>query len=259
MSRVLLGALTIGESPRADIVPVLASALPPTVDVLHAGVLDGLTRQQVNDRYAPSPGARVFISRMADGTPVTLDAERIRAAVQDRISALELRGCDVILLLCTGIFTGLTTSRAWLVEPDRVLPVIVAAIAQGRRVGVVVPLAQQVGADVEKWRLLPDSPICAAASPYAESSDALQSAAKDIRRRGGDLIVLDCIGFTEQHRDIALRAAGAPVLLSCALVARVTAELCAAHGARPSRQVQPITDGTAGGHVVHADEHVHGD
>jgi protein AroM len=49
-------------------------------------------------------------------------------------------------------------------------------------------------------------------------------AAKELRAQGADAILLDCIGFTERHRQ-ALLPLGLPVILSNAVAAKALSEL----------------------------------
>ena len=128
----------------------------------------------------------------------------------------------MILVLCTGVFRGLRTRRAWLIEPDRILPGLVAGLAGSRRVGVVMPLALPIDGERRKWSTLQIPPTFAVASPYAGEDDQVATAARDVQRAGANLVVLDCFGFTELQRDAAAQASGLPVLLSSELMARVT-------------------------------------
>ena len=50
--------LTIGQSPRSDILPLLQAHLPAE-QVAHAGLLDGLSLTEVAQFYAPAPGEKV--------------------------------------------------------------------------------------------------------------------------------------------------------------------------------------------------------
>src|SRR5205814_8778971 len=109
-------------------------------------------------------------------------------------------GCDIILILCTGSFDALETHRAWLIEPDRIIPGMVAGLVQHRQLGIIVPIASQIASEAGKWGALSPMPIFAAASPYPDTPEALADAAKDLRGRGAEAILLDCIGFTERHR-----------------------------------------------------------
>ncbi|QGZ66154.1 AroM family protein [Paraburkholderia acidisoli] len=222
-----LGTLTIGQAPRADITPILDAYLPAGLPCVHMGVLDNLTRAEIETRYAPQPGNATLVSRLLDGSSVVVDKPAVRAVLQDKIDALVAQGCNVVLVLCTGEFHGLTGGSAWLVEPDQIVPPTGAALAGDRQVGIVVPLASQIDSEFRKWAGLRRPPICAAASPYAsvDQNDDLIAAARELREQGAELLILDCMGFTERHREIVKQASGLPVILSNALIARLTAEL----------------------------------
>ncbi|MCY0389463.1 AroM family protein [Robbsia sp. Bb-Pol-6] len=221
----LLGTVTIGQAPRSDIAPILAMHLPPTVGCLHVGVLDGLAHDVIAARFAPRAGAPTLITRLLDGSAVVLDKAAVRQVLQQKIDALEQAGCTVVLVLCTGEFDGLRTRQAWLVEPDRIVPPAAAALAGTRQAGTVVPLPSQIASEYRKWQGLAHPPLCSAASPYGDDDAALAAAARDLRERGAELLILDCMGFVERHRAIARAACGLPVILSNALIARLTAEL----------------------------------
>lgn len=221
----MLGTLTIGQAPRSDITPILQQHLPAHVRCLHAGVLDGLSVAEVAEQFAPLQGGAVLTTRMLDGKSVILDKSKVRQALQKKLTWLEAQGCGVILLLCTGEFEGLACRDAWLIEPDHVVPPVVAALTGVRQIAVIVPLAEQVQSEAGKWHPLAKQPLYGIASPYAEGPGALVHAAQDMKAQGADLLVLDCMGFTERHRELAAEASGLPVLLSNALMARLLAEV----------------------------------
>jgi protein AroM len=148
----------------------------------------------------------------------------MRDGVRDALAGLEAEGCDAILLLCTGTFEGLECHKAWLIEPDHIIPGMVAGLIERRQLGVIVPIASQIGSESGKWRALHRPPIFAAASPYGGTQDALVDAGKQLKAQGADAILLDCIGFTERHRE-ALLPLGLPVILSNAVAAKALSEL----------------------------------
>jgi len=166
----------------------------------------------------------VLVTRLQDGTEVELSRRRIKGGVQEALGALEAEGCDAILLLYTGTFDGLECDKAWLVEPDHIIPAVVAGLIEKRQLGVIVPIASQIGSESGKWRPLHRPPVFAAASPYAATPDAVVDAGKELQARGADAILLDCIGFTERHRE-ALLPLGTPVILSNAVAAKALSEL----------------------------------
>ena len=95
---------------------------------------------------------------------------------------------------------------------------------QRRQLGIVVPLASQMGSESGKWHPLRQPPVFAAASPYGDETEATLAAGRDLLVRGAEAILLDCIGFTERHREM-LVPLGAPVILSNAIVAKALGEL----------------------------------
>lgn len=220
-----LGTLTIGQAPRADITPLLDAALGSSVARIDAGVLDGLSREEIDNRFGPKPGGRLLVTRLLDGSSVTIDKAATEAAAAGRIAELEERGCTAILMLCTGAFHSLKTKSAWLIEPDHVLPKAVSALIGPRQLGILVPLDEQIASEAEKWAPLAKPPICAAAHPYTGTQAELEAASRDLKARGAEILLMDCMGFTEEHRAVARAASGLPVVVSSALVAKFASEV----------------------------------
>jgi protein AroM len=220
-----LGSITIGQAPRPDITPILDAAIGAGVARQHVGLLDGLSREAIAAGFAAVPDRPELITRLLDGSVVIIDRGAAEAAAAEKLGELEAAGCTTILLLCTGQFAKLACRRAWLLEPDRIVPPAVAALAGDRQVGIVVPLASQIASEGGKWAALARRPIYAVASPYAGDAGAVKDAARSLRAQGADLLVMDCMGFVEHHRKEATEGAGCPVILSNALIAKLTAEV----------------------------------
>jgi protein AroM len=106
------------------------------------------------------------------------------------------------------------------------VPPTVAALAGQRQAGILVPLPEQASSEHHKWHALARPPLCAAASPYtSDSLDQVRLAARALKDQGAELIVMDCIGYAWRHRDAARDATDLPVVLSNAVVAKLTATL----------------------------------
>lgn len=219
---VKVGAITIGQSPRTDVVPEMLPLMGPGVEVVEAGALDGLSGAEIA-AMAPRPGDYVLVTRLRDGTPVQVAKHHIVARMQAQIDRVVREGARVVALLCTGEFPELTCPRL-LVEPQLVLHHATAALAGGRKLGVLVPAPEQVEQAVARWKGLAADLRVEPASPYGEV-ERIREAAGRLRAWGAELVVLDCIGFTvdmkKQVRDIV----GAPVILPRTLLARTLAEL----------------------------------
>ncbi len=216
--------LTIGQAPRSDIMPLLSEYLPEE-SVTHIGLLDGMTAQQIEQRYSPAEGEPQLVSRLLDGTQVILGSYRVEQGLQEKIDGLEALGCETILLLCTGVFHGLQAQNAMLLEPDRIIPPLIRAIVGTHQVGIVVPVESQIAEQSIKWSKLPKAPCFAVASPYLADEEKLTKAALALEEQGAQVVVLDCIGYHRLHGDLLQSKLGIPVLLSNVLVAKLAAEL----------------------------------
>ncbi|TKI04882.1 AroM family protein [Martelella alba] len=220
-----IGTLTIGQAPRSDITPILDAALPGHIACLHAGVLDGLDDEAIAARFAPRPGDALLTSRLLDGRAVVMGKPAVGVAVQQKIHWLAAQGCQIIILLCTGEFQGLSCENAWLIEPDQLLPPTLNALVGSRRAGILVPLAAQIASEETKWRGAKVPPVFAVASPYTAGEADVAAAARALAEQGAELIVADCIGYTGWHREICARQVTQPVILSNRLLADLVRNL----------------------------------
>src|SRR5437763_6542450 len=141
MRERILGTLTIGQAPRPDVVPIIDRYVSAEVRRIHRRVLDVLSHAEIAARYKPEGGEPELVTRLQDGTEITLSRARMKDGVQQVLATLEAEGCDAILLLCTGTFDGLECKTAWLVEPDHIIPAMVAGLVERHQLGVIVPIA----------------------------------------------------------------------------------------------------------------------
>src|SRR5262249_3158486 len=144
-----VGAITIGQTPRDDIVGEMAAVLGPEVRILQAGALDGLSRSEI-DGLAPNPDdADALITHLRDGANVLVAKRRIVPRLQaclDRLAG----AVDAFAILCAGVFPPFTSRRPVLV-PERCLAAVVDAAFDGRRLGVIVPIKEQQASSAERW------------------------------------------------------------------------------------------------------------
>ena len=86
------------------------------------------------------------------------------------------------------------------------------------------PLASQIEDAAAKWGDVGAEVVYVAASPYRQPDEVVE-AARELEARPLDLVVMDCAGYTEDHRQSALEVLDLPVLLASSLAARVLGEL----------------------------------
>jgi len=218
MSRV--GAVTIGQSPRSDIIPELRPILPADVEILEAGALDGLAADAIR-ALEPQDGETVLVSRLRDGTPVRLAHSRLLPLLERQVADLAAR-VDAVLLLCTGSFRPFQVGRPVL-YPEPLLLAFARAVFPGH-IGVITPDSAQVGEQQERWGKVARQVTVAACSPYAAAVE-LPSLGARLAEAGVDCIVLDSLGYSLAMKHSVRRSAGRPVLLPRTILARAAAEL----------------------------------
>jgi len=218
-----IGIITIGQSPRTDVVPEMAAFFGEGVEVLERGALDGLSLEQVR-AYAPEAGMIHLCTRMRDGSAVVVAKEKLRARIQEAIDDLNRQQVALILLLCVGEFPQFR-SACLVVEPQKIVDhCIQGLIGAAHRLGIVIPIAEQEDWVRETFSKLTTSITVTVASPYAGRND-LAAAAAILNEAACDLIVMYCMGFNRQLTRPIREITAKPVIVSSAIVARTIGEL----------------------------------
>jgi len=223
-----IGMITIGQSPREDIVSVMRNHLTQETEILQRGALDDLDLSMVAG-LCPRPGQPTLVTRMRDGTEVKVTHEAVLPLMQKGIDALEKEGAGLIVLLCTGAFPELQSERM-ILRPGKLLHGLITVLVDGARLGVVMPSASQVPSPEERWeeRWGASDVIVTSASPYAEPeirAKEWKRAAEELKERGVDLVYLGCMGMDEEMKGIVQQVTQKPVILASSVVARMVDEL----------------------------------
>lgn len=212
--------VTIGQTPRVDMVPEIMGAVQGRLEAVEFGALDGMSLAEVATLRPPA-GQDSLCTRMQDGTEVVIGKRATGERLQALFDRLDTQGFDAITLLCTGYFEHLE-SKTLLIEAQRVVDATVDAFSLGcRNLGVMLPLARQlqefhvqsdVGRQVTATHYSPYSP----AEGLCEDPE-LTRAARDLA--ACDLVVMHCMGYTEAMRQRVAEVVDKPVLLARRIVA----------------------------------------
>lgn len=210
--------VTIGQAPRPDLVPEMRGWLGD-VEIEERGALDGLDRDTIAG-MAPGPADHRLVTRLADGAEVVVRKDRIAARLQAVFDGLSGDGLRAIVLLCTGHFQPFAV-RGLFLDSQSIVDQSVAAIAHhARTIGLMVPLAAQI--DEFHFRPGPGQTMTSShASPYI--AGRLDQAARELAST--DIIVMHCMGYTDEMRRTVASVSRRPVLLARRLVAAAVAQL----------------------------------
>lgn len=211
--------VTIGQTPRTDMVPDLTSRLPVGTRVEEAGALDGLDAPSIA-AMAPAPGEARLVTRLADGSQAVIGKAKMHVRLQELLDGLGPDPSTVTVLVCTGEFPGLRGPGVFL-DAQHLVDHGAAGICAGMaRIGLLLPAAEQ--ASTFHWRPGPGQELRATwASPY--EGDRFDEAARELS--GCDVVVMHCMGFNEEQRQRVAAGSGRPVLLARRFVAAAVAQL----------------------------------
>ncbi|EDT2322304.1 AroM family protein [Salmonella enterica] len=219
-----LAILTIGVVPMSEVLPLLTEYIDEQ-HITHHSLLGKMSREDVMADYAVEPGDDPLLTLLNDNQIAHVSRQKVERDLQSVVEVLDNQGYDVIILMSTAAIKSMAARNSILLEPLRIIPPLVASIVDGHQVGVIVPVAELLAAQEKKWQVLQMPPVYSLANPVHGSEQQLIDAGQALLDQGADVIMLDCLGFHQSHRDILQQALDVPVLLSNVLIARLASEL----------------------------------
>ena len=180
----LVAAISIGQTPRPDLIEELLAVLPDGVEVREYGALDGIEPASIPQiRFdAENP----LSTRLVDGRQTIVDEPWIAPHLQVAVDRAETDGAEASLLLCAAGFDQLRATRP-VVRPSWVVAeTLIARGVQGAL--VVVPSGRQIRASEAKWRALGLDPLMLG-TPLPKGIDDVVEAAGDV-----PAVILDYVG-----------------------------------------------------------------
>lgn len=218
---VKIAFLTIGQSPRIDIMQDIKSLLPSNIEIIEIGALDNLNEKEINS-IAPSKKKEkeVLVSRLRDGKQIIISKRKLIPLLKKCIENIE-KHVDGIVLLCTDDFPEINSKKI-LIKPYELLNSFVSII-NGKILGIVVPLKEQINFAKKRWgKIFSKKIIVHSYSPYTNEEIKI----KDFEDfKFADLIVLDCIGYTIKHKIFMYEIFKKPIILPRTLIARTINEI----------------------------------
>ncbi|HCS0299373.1 TPA: AroM family protein [Salmonella enterica subsp. enterica serovar Typhi] len=219
-----LAILTIGVVPMSEVLPLLTEYIDEQ-HITHHSLLGKMSREDVMADYAVEPGDDLLLTLLNDNQIAHVSRQKVERDLQSVVEVLDSQGYDVIILMSTAAIKSTAARNSILLEPLRIIPPLVASIVDGHQVGAIVPVAELLAAQEKKWQVLQMPPVYSLANPVHGSEQQLIDAGQALLDQGADVIMLDCLGFHQRHRDILQQALDVPVLLSNVLIARLASEL----------------------------------
>jgi protein AroM len=188
MNPKCIGALTIGQSPRPDLVAPLVQLLPEC-EIIQAGALDGITIDELPDT---TNTAYPLVTRMQNGASVVVDESFVAPKLQQALNRLENKGVAATLLLCAGTFASLHGSHP-IYKPFTIGCGLLNALNMDS-IGVIVPVVEQETPAWQRWGSMDWERTVWTADLGNQDQAFYQQLTARINECGLDCIVLDYFG-----------------------------------------------------------------
>lgn len=216
----MIGLVALGHSPRKDHEDVYA-AIAPGIERKLVGGLDSLSPDQaraLEDKSGISP----LVCLLSDKTTVEIPLPVLFPYLKQQVERLAEDGAALAVVLCSGGFPRFDCAIP-VVLPGMVVPAIVAGLYPEKQIGLIVPNEAQVSAALAHWKSRGVEAVSAVVSPY--EGKGFEAAGEKFRAVKTDVVAIDCMGFTNEHRNRLRNLCGCPVLLPKTLTARVALEM----------------------------------
>lgn len=212
MTTAALGLVTLGQTPRPDLLALLRG-YHPDGEVHLVGALDDLPPA---DQAGLDLGDDTYLLRaqLADGGVARVSLEAVEPLIAARAAALA-QTCDLVVVLCGGDFQRIEIAGTPLVLPGRLAPAVIGNLGVGRRLGVVTPIEQQAPFAMAKWRADGFDPVVVTCPPQADTAvrhHALREIGARLRAEHLDAVLLDCFSFGTADSRVLHDVVGAPVV-----------------------------------------------
>ena len=218
-----IGAITVGQSPRVDVTQDILPLWDDRIELIEAGALDKMTYEEIQT-LAPQDGDHVLVSRLRDGREVTFAERLIVSNLQHCIDDLEKQGVELIVFFCTGEFPYQFRHNVPIIYPSDIMLRVMPALCGTDPIIVVTPSKLQLAQLKIKWERHVSRASILYGSPYGAPSE-LDRVCEEIKELPGNIVVLDCIGYTHAVKKNIARKTGKTVILARTLLARVIDEL----------------------------------
>ncbi len=216
----MIGLIALGHSPREDHESVYDKTAPGIPRKL-VGALDGFTPEQAKE-LENKKGESPLICLLSDGSTVEIPLPTLFPYLKKEVEDLARNGAAIAIILCCGGFPRFDCSIPVLL-PGMIVPSLVSCLFPGRKIGIVVPNKAQESAAKIHWKKMGIETVSAVASPYGEKG--FEKAGGNFKSMKVDLVVIDCMGFSQKQREKLHNLCDCPVLLPRTLVARVAQEM----------------------------------
>lgn len=200
--------VSVGQTPRADLIDEMLANLDMPIDAIELGALDGLSRSEI-DAFRLREGESSIVTRLADNSEIVVSKQRIGERMAQLVAGFKPHQFDLVVILSTGLFREFQSTCPTVNAQRALESAVISLAAQDTSVGLIQPLEQQI----EELDIPALQPYRITASHAADGDrQSLARALFDLAEC--EMIVLNSVSYSETDREMAAKVTGKPVILA---------------------------------------------
>lgn len=216
-----IALISIGHSPRTDIVNDFKDLWGDAYNILDIGALDDLSSEDIQS-VAPVSGESELITKLRDGQVVYLSPSKLIPHLERALEKACKSGATQAIVLCTGDFSSLK-SPIPLLLPNPILAHCAESILNpGDKLTVIVPAQGQVREAAERWsrrgfevsKVIVERPF----DNHQKLFDTIQNN-QTIQNTQG--LIADCFGFGVDFMNSIAKLYDKPIFIPRKLIAHL--------------------------------------
>lgn len=224
--------LTLGQSPRADLIDEIVERVQVDFTYDQIGALDGVSAWEIR-ALRRQDGGPVWMTQLADGRLVSVAVTPMFSYIQRAIDRAAERQPDLIMLLASGVFHNFSSPVPLLNGQTAVDDWITSFAAGTARLGIVFPLHSQLSSPVtlsNRGILVQDMQRILYGGPMDDEIDKASSTLSV------DLLLMHSVGYDENDaREISQRLNKPVVTARRILAAALQRHIVAVVGNQPQQ------------------------
>lgn len=212
----MVGIITMGSSNPLTKYNDIIDIFKPEVDVMFKGLTDGYIYEEITDKFYPTDNEEFIVSQIENKQDIKISQKNAIKLVEQRTKEFIELGIKNIIILCTGSFVKIETEGTFVI-PERLIHGILKGL-RVKKIGVLVPEKDQIPSAMKQYSEF--NAIIKSASPYG-LIDEISEKAKEFKAEEVDVILADCMGFTEYMGCKIRDASGKSVLIPRTLIPNI--------------------------------------
>jgi protein AroM len=202
----------------------IRSSLETDAEMLIVGSQDGMSDAELRQMDTGEPTS--FAETLGDGSAVFLSEQTVTDHACKAAEKLKRQGASVAMIFDSFPLPGLRESGV--ITPSDLLEHAALSMRDQGSIGVLQPIKEVMEREIQHWQALGVPLVHAYAPPLMQGSpdnaqveesirnapdEYLIQAALSLVEQGAEVIVLDCFGYGDHHRELVFGVTGKPVIL----------------------------------------------